>query len=375
MTDSCSLRVLRRIYNNSSQLLAFSYQPSPSFLKSHIGDLVNRPAQALLALAGLSVLCTLAWAEDIPSLIPKDTLPAKLALDAVPLGLSVRKVPEDNLLTDARVKLGRLLFFDPILSADNSVACASCHQPEHGFSGGEAKPRGIKGRQTTRKAPTLLNRAYGSAFFWDGRETTLEAQALRPIEHPAELGSKVADVVKRLQENKQYRSQFEEAYEGGVTAMNLGKALASFERVLLRGDSPIDRFRRKGDVGALITEVRHGFWLYESKARCWRCHNGANFTDEQFHNTGVSWGKEPLDLGRFEITKKESDRGKFKTPTLRGLTLTAPYMHDGSLKTLEDVVDFYNNGGGANPNRDPLIEPLGLTEEERKDLVAFLKSL
>jgi cytochrome c peroxidase len=320
-------------------------------------------------------LHALAESDHSPPPIPKDTLPAKLDLAIVPLGLGEPKTPQDNSLTDVRVKLGRTLFFDPILSADNTVACASCHQPEHGFSGGEAKPRGIKGQQTTRKAPTLLNRAYGTAFFWDGRETTLEVQALRPIEHPAELGSKVADVLKRLQEHKEYKARFEEAYEGGVTAGNLGKALASFERVLLRGDSPIDRFRRKGDVAALTTEVRHGFWLYESKARCWRCHNGPNFSDEQFHNTGVSWAKEPLDLGRYEITKNESDRGKFKTPTLRGLTLTAPYMHDGSLKKLEDVVDFYNNGGGANPHRDPILHPLELSKEERSDLVAFLKSL
>jgi cytochrome c peroxidase len=278
-------------------------------------------------------------------------------------------------LTEARVQLGRSLFFDPILSADNTVACASCHQPEHGFSSGEAKPRGIKGQQTTRKAPSLFNRAYGSSFFWDGRETTLEAQALRPIEHPAELGSKVAEVVKRLQGHKDYKARFEEAYEGGVTAVNLGKALASFERVLLRGDSAIDRFRRKGDVAALRAEQRHGLWLYESKARCWRCHSGANFTDEQFHNTGVSWAKEPLDLGRFAITKRDADRGKFKTPTLRGVVLTGPYMHDGNLKTLEDVVEFYNSGGGANPHRDPILEPLGLTKEDLRDLVAFLKAL
>jgi cytochrome c peroxidase len=356
------------------QLSVISYQFSVvSFC--YTGKLVSKLSQTLLALAGWSVLWALAAAEDKPPPIPKDALPPKLSLDAVPLGLGERKAPEDNSLTEARVSLGRALFFDPILSSDNTVACASCHKPEHGFSGGEAKPRGIKGQQTTRKAPTLFNRAFGSAFFWDGREATLETQALRPIEHPAELGSKVADVVKRLQEHKQYKAGFEEAYEGGVTASNLGKALASFERVLLRGDSPIDRFRRKGDVAALTTEVRHGFWLYESKARCWRCHNGPNFSDEQFHNTGVSWGKEPLDLGRFDVTKKDADRGKFKTPTLRGLTLTAPYMHDGSLKTLEEVVDFYNKGGGANPNRDPILQTLELSTEERSDLVAFLKSL
>jgi cytochrome c peroxidase len=273
------------------------------------------------------------------------------------------------------VKLGRKLFFDPILSADNKVACASCHRPERGFASGEARPRGIGGRRGRRKAPTLFNRAYGASFFWDGRETALETQALRPIEDPTEMGARVSDVVQRLREHKEYPALFTAAFTDGVTAANLGKALASFERVLVRGDSPIDRFRRKGEHAALTPQVRHGLWLYESKGRCWQCHSGPNFSDEQFHNTGVSWAREPLDLGRFEVTRRPADRGKFKTPTLRGLSLTAPYMHDGSIATLEDVVEFYNRGGGANPHRDPILAPLGLNAEERRDLVAFLKAL
>jgi cytochrome c peroxidase len=187
------------------------------------------------------------------------------------------------------------------------------------------------------------------------------------------MGSKLADVVKRLQEHEQYKTLFEKAFPDGVTAANLGNAIAGFERVLLRGDSAVDRFRRKGDHAALTPAERHGLWLYESKGRCWRCHSGANFTDEQFHNTGVSWGKG--DLGRFAVTKNDNDRGKFKTPTLRGAALTGPYMHDGSLKTLEDVIDFYNRGGGANPNLDSVLGSLGLTNEEMSDLVAFLKAL
>src|SRR5262249_17425148 len=142
------------------------------------------------------------------------------------------------------------------------------------------------------------NRAYGTSFFWDGRETSLEAQALKPIEDPAEMGSKVADVVRRLQADKAYKARFDAAFPDGVTAANLGKALAGFERVLLRGGSRVDHFRRKGEHPVLTPEERHGLWLYESKGRCWRCHSGANFTDEQFHNTGVSWGVKPLDLGR-----------------------------------------------------------------------------
>ncbi len=314
-------------------------------------------------------------AADMPSSLPQDSLPAKLAVDAIPLGLEARSLPKDNPLTESRVQLGRKLFFDPILSGDNTVACATCHQPAHGFASAEAKPRGIRGQQLTRRAPSLFNRAYGTAFFWDGRAATLEEQALRPIEDPTEMGSSVVAALDRLQKRQEYKEQFETAFGDGVTAANLAKALASFERVLLRGDSPIDHFRRKGEHGALTPAQRHGLWLYESKANCWRCHVGPNFTDESFHNTGVSWGQMPLDLGRHAITKKDADKGKFKTPTLRGVALTAPYMHDGSLKSLEEVVRFYSRGGNANPNRDPILQPLHLSDEEVRSLVEFLKAL
>ena len=314
-------------------------------------------------------------AADVPSSLPKDSLPAKLAFDTVPLGLADRTLPKDNPLTEGRVQLGRNLFFDPILSADNTVACASCHQPAHGFASAEAKPRGIRGQQLTRRAPSLLNRAYGTAFFWDGRATSLEEQALQPIENQHEMGSTVAAAVERLQANKDYSAQFAKAFDDGVTSANLAKALASFERTLLRGDSPVDRFRRKGEHAAMTPAQRHGLWLYESKARCWRCHSGPNFTDEGLHNTGVSWGKEPTDLGRYMVTKKDADKGRFKTPTLRGVALSAPFMHDGSLKTLEDVVRLYNQGGVANPNLDPILAPLQLSDDEVRNLVEFLKSL
>jgi cytochrome c peroxidase len=329
----------------------------------------------LVLLAFLLAGGATALGDDRPSPVPRDSLPGRLPLDAVPLGLNDRDVPKDNPLTEARVQLGRTLFFDPILSADQTVACASCHEPAHGFAGPEARPRGIRGQRTPRKAPTLFNRAYGTAFFWDGRETTLEAQALRPIEDPTEMGAKLPDVVQRLQASGDYKDRFEAAFPDGVTATNLGRALACFERVLLRGDSAVDRFRRKGEQTALTPAERHGLWLYESKAGCWQCHRGANFTDERFHNTGVGWGKEPPDLGRAAVTRRDEDRGKFKTPTLRGVALTAPYMHDGSLATLEDVVEFYNRGGGANKNLDPLLRPLELSKEEVSALVAFLKAL
>jgi cytochrome c peroxidase len=326
-------------------------------------------------LASLIVFVASVLAADAPPDLPRDALAANLALDEVPLGLEPRPVPKENPLTEQRVRLGRRLFFDPILSADNTVACASCHHPAHGFAGSEARPRGIRGQRTIRRAPSLLNRAYGTSFFWDGREPTLEGQALRPIEDPAEMGSTLTAVLDRLRADSAYNAQFEAAFADGVTPANLGRALASFERVLLRGDSAVDRFRRQGNTQALTRRERQGLWLYESKGRCWRCHSGANFTDEAYHNTGVSWGKVPADFGRFAVTKKEADRGRFKTPTLRGVALTGPFMHDGSLKSLEDVVEFYNRGGGANPNLDPVLGPLDLSKDERRDLVAFLKAL
>lgn len=312
------------------------------------------------------------FAADPPP-VPKDTLPETISLDTLPLGLSNRPVPKGNPLTAKRVALGRKLFFDPILSADKTVACATCHQPELGFAGVGAKAVGIGGKEGTRRAPTLLNRAFGTAYFWDGRTGSLEEQALEPIENPLEMGSTVADAVARLKADAAYPKLFAEAFDDGLTAGNLAKSLAGFERTLVRGDSPTDRFRIKGDHAAMTAAERHGLWIYESKGSCWKCHGGANFTDDSLRNTGVSWGR--ADLGRFAVTKQDADRGKFKTPTLRGVKLRPPYMHDGSLATLEHVVEFYNRGGGKNPHLDPAVKPLDLTADERAALVAFLKSL
>lgn len=330
--------------------------------------------RAFLPITILIFVCLLAHGAEPPRL-PKDTLPDNLALDAVPPGLDKqRPVPLDNPLTDAKVRLGRKLFFDPVLSADGTVACASCHDPAHGFATSDARAIGIKGQVGRRNAPSLLNRAYGTSFFWDGRETTLEAQALKPIEDALELGSSVVAVVKKLDADDDYRARFQATFGDGVTAVNLGRALAAFERTLLSGNSKIDRFRL-GEVANLSAEERQGLWLFESKGGCWRCHAGANMTDEAFHNTGVSWGKQPLDLGRFEWSRQEDDRGKFRTPSLRGVADTAPYMHDGSLATLADVVEFYNKGGGKNPQLDPLMAPLGFSKDDVQNLVAFLKAL
>jgi cytochrome c peroxidase len=327
------------------------------------------------ALAGLLLVCCLAAVPAGPPALPKDTLPERLPLDTVPLGLPAeRPAPKDNPLTEAKVRLGRRLFFDPILSGDGRVACASCHRPDHGFAGPEPRAVGAGGRVGTRNAPSLLNRAFGAAFFWDGRAASLEEQALHPIESPLEMGSSVPDALKRLGAHKEYPAAFRAAFGDGVSAANLARALASFERVLLAGDSRVDRFRA-GKFGVLTDSERQGLWLFESRGGCWRCHSGQNFSDEAYHNTGVAWGGAPADLGRHAVTRQEADRGRFKTPSLRGVARTAPYMHDGSVATLEEVVEYYNRGGNKNPHLDPLMRPLGLSKRDVADLVAFLKAL
>jgi cytochrome c peroxidase len=333
---------------------------------------MNRFALILLVLSPIGWLSARDPEGSNP---PKDTLPSSLSLKDIPLGLDAsRSIPKDNPLTELKVRLGRRLFFDPILSADGTVACASCHDPAHGLAGRDRLAKGFRGQETQRNPPSLWNRAYGTAFFWDGREVTLEAQALKPIESPTEMGGTIEGALARLRKNKEYIALFQDAFGEDVNADNLAKSLASFERVLLSGNSRVDRFRA-GQVRSLTDGERHGLWLYESRGGCWRCHSGPNFSDESFHNTGVSWNQSPADLGRFTITNKESDRGRFKTPTLRNVAITAPYMHDGSLATLEEVVDFYTRGGGKNPHLDDNIAPLSLTPEDKKDLVAFLKAL
>lgn len=317
--------------------------------------------------------------------IPKDTLPRVIDINHIPSGLSSKRlIPRDNPLTPERVALGRRLFFEGRLSRSGKLACASCHQPEHGFASPDAKAVGVDGQVGKRNAPSLLNRAYGRSHFWDGRAASLEEQALKPIANSVELGSNVETVLSKLRQDASYPALFAKAFgrpqaskvdpRQYVTAANLAKALAGFQRTLLFGDTPVDRFR-SADAKALSDDERQGLWLFESKARCWKCHSGNDFSDEKFHNTGVSWGSKDADLGRFFKTGNERDVGAFKTPTLRGVALTAPYMHDGSLKTLTDVVEFYNRGGTKNPALDPAMEPLHLSKTEVAQLVAFLNAL
>jgi len=295
---------------------------------------------------------------------------------AAPLGLPALPAAAAD---EARAaELGRRLFFDPVLSADRSVSCASCHAPEKGFADSQPFSSGVGGRKTTRNAPTILNRAYGKSFFWDGRAPTLEAQVLEPIENPLEMALALDEALARLEEEPAYRTAFGElgAEPGGApTRAALARALAAFVRAQVLGDSPVDRFRAQGEFDALDDAERAGLWFYESRGGCWRCHSGPNFSDELFHATGVgSQGGEP-EPGRSAVTGAASERGAFKTPTLRGVALTAPYMHDGSLATLEEVVAFYRQGGRPSANLDARIAPLDMTDEDAANLVAFLRAL
>lgn len=317
-------------------------------------------------------------------LLPQDSLPATEALlrATQPLGLATLPAESaDNPPSAAKVELGRRLFFDPLLSADQTVSCATCHQPDHGLASPEPLAVGIGGRVGRRNAPSLFNRVYGQHFFWDGRADSLEAQSLLPIANPDEMGEDLDTILVRLTEHPEYPRLFEAAFShaagsAAVTAEHLGTALAAFQRTLLLGDSPVDRFRAASDVTGLSLEARQGLWIFESRGRCWQCHSGENFSDEQFHNTGVSFGTDNRDVGRFEVTGVAEDRFRFKTPSLRGVAQTAPYMHDGSVRTLEDVVEFYNRGG-AQEDRElsPLMRPLNLSDEEKRYLVEFLKAL
>ncbi|MDA2926430.1 c-type cytochrome [Acidobacteria bacterium AH-259-G07] len=285
-------------------------------------------------------------------------------------------VPKNNPLTAESVELGRRLFFEKRLSRDGTLACASCHLRERSFTDGRPVAVGIGGKRGHRNVPTLLNRAYGRSMFWDGRAASLEEQALQPMVNPRELGNTREEIVRRLQASETYRRLFRRAFRTEqVTIERVTRAIASFERTLLSANSPFDRYELLHDKNALSESARRGLDLFRGKANCSVCHSGPLFSDERFHNTGVSWGRQPLDLGRYEVTKLEGDKGKFKTPTLREVEKTAPYMHDGSLKTLQEVVESYNRGGGPNSYLDSRVRPLNLTPQEKSDLVAFLKSL
>jgi cytochrome c peroxidase len=271
---------------------------------------------------------------------------------AIPLGLDLyMPVPEDNPITPSKLELGRKLFRDRRLSRSGNVACASCHDPKRAFSDSRPLAVGVFGRVGRRHAPALINRGYGRSFFWDGRIATLEEQVLKPIQDSNEMDLSLDEASSRV----------------GLSAPAISQALATYIRSILSGDSPYDRFIN-GDRRALTDEQQRGMQIFRGRGNCTACHVGPTFSDERFHNTGVAWQHDRLqDEGRAN--------GTFKTPTLREVARTAPYMHDGSVATLVDVVDFYSDGGRKNPSLDPNIRPLRLADEEKRALIRFLESL
>jgi cytochrome c peroxidase len=292
----------------------------------------------------------------------------------LPFGLSEQalNVPEENPLVEEKVALGRQFFSDTRLSADGTLACTTCHISARGFSDGRPLSSGLSERRPRRNTPTIVNRAFGRSYFWDGRASSLEETILLTLR--VQLGSTDEEIVEKFNRINGYPEQFQRVLGTPVTTDGVVNALASFVRTIFSGNSPFDRFEA-GDRTALSVEAQRGFKLFKRKAKCTKCHKGFNFTDEQFHNTGVGLYDPVPDLGRYGVTNRDEDKGAFKTPTLRDVAYTAPYMHDGSLETLEEVIQFYDEGGIKNPYLAKELKPLHLTLQEKGDLLAFLNSL
>ncbi|AOF81607.1 cytochrome c family protein [Methyloversatilis sp. RAC08] len=279
--------------------------------------------------------------------------------------------PADNPYTIEKAALGKMLFFEARLSRDNNLSCVSCHNPSFGWQVPFAKAIGAGGKPLTRKSPTTINHAWGNTFFWDGRAGSLEAQARGPIEAPAEMDLPMSVAVKRLNEIEGYRLAFQKAFpDTGLTEDSVLKALATYERTIVTGDTPFDRWVR-GDEKAISASAIRGFALFNGKARCATCHSGWNFSDEKFHDIGLR----SADTGRGGVTGNPGDMHATRTPGLREIVARAPYMHDGSLDTLEGVLAHYISGGMARPTRSPLMQPLQLDGEEFADLLSFMRTL
>ncbi len=336
--------------------------------------------------------------------------PRSLKQVGLPASQTLAEVPANNAQTPEKIALGEALFFDPRLSVNGTVACASCHNPDRAFTDGRASSVGVYSRVGQRNAPTVLNALYSEAQFWDGRATTLEDQAGFPIFNPSEMGQpNLNAAVTKIAAIPEYQQRFQAVFGQAPSSLNLLRAIAAYERTLVGFDSPFDRFIA-GDGNAMDASAKRGWELFNTKAHCNRCHAAVNkdvtyFTDFGFHNIGIGIlrhnvtplaqqaqrliSKDNLPavdqaaiqsdlsvLGRFLVTRKEADTASFKTPGLRNVLITAPYFHDGSQETLWDAIDHYNKGDGLkNPWLDEDIEPLALTENEIDDLAAFMASL
>ena len=279
--------------------------------------------------------------------------------------------PADNPYTPEKAALGKMLYFDPRLSGGQNMNCASCHNPSFGWEVPLAGAIGSMNQPLARHAPTVLNQAWGSLHFWDGRAPSLEEQAKGPIEAPAEMNLPLPELVRRLQAIEGYRHWFDRTFpQEGITEDTVVAAIATYERTVVSGYAPFDAWV-EGDEGALSEAAKRGFALFNGKAKCAGCHMGWNFTDDAFHDIGLPSD----DVGRAGVTDDPDERHAFKTPGLRDLTQRAPFMHDGSIETLEQVVLHYATGGIRRPSLSPMMEPLDLTERDVADLVAFMESL
>ena len=308
-------------------------------------------------------------------------------------------VPDDNPLTPEKIELGMLLFFDARLSADGSLACVSCHLPDQGWATHTPLSPAYPTHMERRLSPTLVNVAYNKALLWDGRAASLEKQALGPIQNPLHMNQNLDLLIEKLQVIPDYAERFQQVFGTSVNPEALGKALAAYERTLISRNAPFDRYMQ-GDQRAMAESAVRGMALFKGKARCIICHNGPNFSDSQFHNLGVpeapllmhplvqasirfdakrmnvpEYAQVKEDLGRYLVTKEAKDKGAFKTPTLRNVAQRDPYMHNGAFHALEEIIDFYDRGGGAVAGKSPLVQPLALTAPEKRDLLAFLQAL
>jgi cytochrome c peroxidase len=316
---------------------------------------------------------------------PPGTKPVGTVVNiSVPLGLPAVPIPAANPPTASAIALGRRLFYETQLSKDNSLSCSSCHQPEFAFRDNRELSLGVGGTKGVRHAPTLVNVAYVPKLFWDGRAKSLEDQVGFPVADPREMDQSHKASAAKLQGDSVYKAMFQSAFgSDAITMDRVEAAIASFERTILVGDSPFDRYQYQGRKDVLTPAQIRGLAVFTDphKGNCAACHtvgvSSALFTDNQFHNTGEGVGdnEQFVDQGHYELTRDNSDRGAFKTPTLRNVAVSGPYMHDGKLKTLKDVVDFYAGKGNSNPYLDKRIKDIQLTGQDRSDLVEFMKSL
>ena len=318
-------------------------------------------------------------ATDDPRAVPVIGPEIVDAMKVLPGGLAALPevpVPADNPQSPAKIELGKRLFFDTRLSGDSSSSCSTCHSPDKGFTDWLPRSKGFKGVLLRRNSPTVLNAAFNTAQFWDGRAATLDEQCKGPLLSPDEMNMvDETHLIARLNAVPEYRRDFQTVFNAGPSLDNVARAVAAFERTLITPNARFDQYMQ-GNKKALTDQEKRGLVVFFGRGACSECHKGANFTDNLYHNLGTTAVKgNPEDLGRFEITKKEEDRGAFKTPTLRDVSLHPPYMHDGSLATLRDVVDHYNKGGARNPHLDPKIRQLHLTNDEINALVEFLEGL